>query len=215
MLDGGKYTFAGDQLRSLLRPGMLSIADENPGGAGITAVIADAAHDGGVAVGGDRDRAALANGRPGITAADQLRSLLCPHPAAAGEHPGRSDTSGTAGGVIAGAAHDGGVAVGGDRDRPTLVNGVPGITAADQLRSLLRPHPAAAGKHPRCSDGTTSTLTSVIAGGAYDGGVAVRGDRDRAAFIRLVEIAAAHKLRALLRKLRQRWVCGVDERAKN
>src|SRR5262249_7894708 len=61
-------------------------------------VVLRPAHDGGVAVGGQRDGAAL-RGEANRAAADQLVSLLGPNPAAAGEHPRRAGR-GAKGGVV-------------------------------------------------------------------------------------------------------------------
>src|SRR5262245_21055289 len=95
------------------------------------------ADDGGVAVGGQGDRGAI----PGTRTFDGERGTIpSPHPAAAGEHPGRS--------ILVDAdrpADDGGVAVGGERN---------GAAEAEtwltrtQTVALLGPHPAAAGEHP-------------------------------------------------------------------
>ena len=73
-------------------------------------VVFDPAHDGGVAVGGQRDRDAL-TGVSNRAGADQLASLLGPDAAAAGEDPRRPGVR-----VVSRPAHDGGVAVSGQRD---------------------------------------------------------------------------------------------------
>ena len=75
--------------------------------------------------------------------ADQLAALLGPDAAAAGKDPRRSGVR-----VVVRPAHDGGVAVGGQRDGGAL-RGSSNRAGADQLRSLLGPDAAAAGEDPR------------------------------------------------------------------
>ena len=75
--------------------------------------------------------------------ADQLVALLGPDTAAAGEHPRRPGLA-----VVGPPAHDGGVAVGGQRDGQALA-GASNSAGADQLVALLGPDTAAAGEHPR------------------------------------------------------------------
>src|SRR5262249_2682673 len=128
------------------------------------AVVAIAARDGGVA--GERDGEALKGVSP-RAGADQFVALLAPHPAAAGEHPRRP------GGTVVRPAHDGEVAVAGQRDRPALLGGTPSA-GADQLASLLAPQPAAAGEDPRRAG------SAVVIPPAHDGGVAVRATGDLA-----------------------------------
>ena len=149
------------------------------------AVVGKPADDRGVAVARQRDRVALLGGSHSA-AADQLRALLAPHPAAAGEDPRRSGAA-----VVAGPAHDRGVAVGGQRDRIALLGGSHSA-AADELRALLAPHPAAAGEDPRRSG------AAVVGVPAHDRGVAVGGQRDRIALHGGSHSAAADQLRALL-----------------
>ena len=84
-------------------------------------------------------------GRSNRSAPDQFAALWSPHPVAAGEHPRRADIA-----VVAIPADDGGVAVGGQRDGAALL-GRSNRPEADQLAALLRPHPVAAGEHPRCA----------------------------------------------------------------
>jgi hypothetical protein len=80
------------------------------------------AHDGGVAVGGQRDGPALLRGTH--VGADQLASLLGPHTVAAGVHPRCSAEPRVALNIkikaVGRPAHDGGVAVGGQRDGANL-----------------------------------------------------------------------------------------------
>ena len=73
------------------------------------------AHDGGVAVGGQRDGVALV-GVSNRAGADQLAALLGPDTAAAGVDPRRPGAR-----VVVRPAHDGGVAVGGQRDGVALL----------------------------------------------------------------------------------------------
>src|SRR5262249_61540949 len=109
-------------------------------------VAACPTEDGSVA--GQRDGGALW-AVPSRAGADQLVFLLGPNPAAAGEYPRRADArAGTAARVVARPAHEGGVAVGGQRDGGAL-GGVPSRASADQLVSLLGPDAAAAGEDAR------------------------------------------------------------------
>jgi hypothetical protein len=126
----GKPNRAGaDQLTALLGPDAVAagVDPRRPGGPGVPIP----AHDGGVAVAGQRDGQALPalsdRARP-----DQLEALLGPDAVAAGVDPRRPGGPG-----VNGPAHDGGVAVAGERDGPALL-GVSNRVAADQLRPLLR-----------------------------------------------------------------------------
>ena len=75
--------------------------------------------------------------------ADQLAALLGPDTAAAGVDPRRPGAR-----VVGRPAHDGGVAVGGQRDGEALFGGS-NRAGADQLAALLGPDTAAAGVDPR------------------------------------------------------------------
>ena len=75
--------------------------------------------------------------------ADQLAALLGPDTAAAGVDPRRPGAR-----VVGSPAHDGGVAVGGQRDGAAL-SGISNRAGADQLAALLGPDAAAAGIDPR------------------------------------------------------------------
>ncbi len=85
--------------------------------------------------------------------------------------------------MIARAAHDGGVAVGGNGDGCTLGPQAASIFARrpDQL-GLLPPDTTPAREHPRRpgrSDGRRPIAISIVgAGSTHDGGVAVRGQCD-------------------------------------
>src|SRR5437870_2516293 len=121
-------------------------------------------------------------------------ALLCPSAAAAREHPcrpGRANAKPIRR-VVAGATHDGGVAVRRERNGCALT-GISDRTAADELLALLLPDIAAAGKHPR-----RSGLVSV-GPTAHDRGVAVRGQRDRHPLPGISDRTAADELLALLR----------------
>ena len=106
-------------------------------------VVGIPAHDDGVAVGGQRDGVALA-GVSNRAGADQLAALLGPDSPAAGVDPRRPDV----GVVSSNPAHDGGVAIGGQRDGVALLGGS-NSAGADQLAALLGPDAAAAGEDPR------------------------------------------------------------------
>src|SRR6266542_4302720 len=128
----------------------------------IPRVVSRPAHDGGIAIGGQRDGRALAGASHSV-GADELLALLGPDAAAAGEHPRRPGLA-----VIGPPAHDGAVAVGRKCDRHALT-GLSHSTGADKLLALLRPGTAAAtGEHPR---GLGPPAT-------HDGGVAVGRERD-------------------------------------
>src|SRR5208282_1372733 len=138
-LSGSSDRAGAGELRSGLRPHPAALG-KNPGRS-VVGIIAEPAHHGGVAVGGQRDRIALQRGA-GIAATDQLRSLLAPHDAALRKDPGGAVVR-----IIAVAADDGGVAGARQRDRDTLC-GAPHGAGADELRALLGPDAAAAGKDP-------------------------------------------------------------------
>ena len=128
-------------------------------------VVARPTHDGGVAVGGQRDGAALTGGSS-CSRADQLASLLGPDTAAAREDPRRPGAI-----VVDRPTHDGRVAVGGQRDGDALSGGS-SRSRADQLASLLGPDTAAAREDPRRPGAV------VVARPTHDGRVAVGGQRD-------------------------------------
>src|SRR5262249_27448657 len=99
-------------------------------------------------------------------------------------HPGRAGAI-----VVAAPADDRGVAA--KRDGGALGGGSNGA-AADQLVSLLGPHSAAGGEHPRRAD------IIIVARTAYDGAAAVAGQCDRLALARGSNRAGSDQL-ALLR----------------
>ncbi len=128
-------------------------------------VVGSPAHDGGVSVGGQRDRAPLSGGS-NRAGADQLVALLGPNIAAAGIDPRRPGV-----GIVFYPAHDGDVAVGGQCDGVALLGGS-NRAGADQLAALLGPHTDAAGVDPRRPG------ARVVAIPAHDGGVTVGGQGD-------------------------------------
>ena len=123
------------------------------------------AHDGGVAVVGQRDRSALKS-CPYRAAAEQLAALLRPGPAALGEDPRGPGVR-----VVPIPAHESGIAVAGQRNRRALKGGSY-CTCANQLTALLRPDTAATGKKPCCPG------VRVVGISTHDGGIAVVGQRD-------------------------------------
>jgi hypothetical protein len=182
-LAGGSSRAGAGQLAALLAP--------DSAAAGVdprrtrTRVVGNPAHDGGVAVAGQRDGDALArvSNRAG---ADQLAALLAPDSAAAGVDPRRTGTR-----VVFRPAYDGGVAVAGQRDGDGLAR-VSNRAGADQLAALLGPDTAAAGVDP------SRPGVLVVPGPAYDGGVAVAGQRDGDGLARVSNRAGADQLAALL-----------------
>src|SRR5262249_23523586 len=106
-----------------------------------------------------RDGAAFVGGS-NRAAADQLVSVLNPHSIAAREQPCCTSK------IVGRSAHDGGIAVVRQRDGGAL-KGDSNRAAADQLASLLRPHPTAAGERPH------RTGIRVTGTPAHDRGVAV------------------------------------------
>ena len=80
-------------------------------------------------------------------------------------------------GVVEGPADEGGVAVGGQRDGVALCGYGSNRAGADELRPLLGPDAAAAGKDPRRPG------ERVVASPADEGGVAVGGQRDGEALL--------------------------------
>ena len=120
-------------------------------------VVFNAAHDGGAAVGGQRDGEAL-SGVSNRAGADQLGA---PDSPAARVDPRRPSVQ-----VVKRPAHDGGVAVGGQRNGGAL-SGVANRAGADQLVARLGPDTIAAGEDPR------RPAVRVVGRPAHDGGVAV------------------------------------------
>src|SRR5262249_25074885 len=111
-----------DQLVALLGPHTIA-AGENPYRRVL--IVARPAHPSSVAVARDRTRPALlvVSNRPG---AHQLAPLLCPTTIPADEPPRRLAP------VVARPAHQGGIAVGGERNRRALLGGSNRV-GADQL----------------------------------------------------------------------------------
>jgi hypothetical protein len=79
-----------------------------------------------------RDGAALTEVSNSSAGSDQLAALLRPHPTAAGKDPCRADAA-----IVGIPAHDGGVAVGGQRDGEALADEGSNSAGADQLRAFL------------------------------------------------------------------------------
>ncbi len=170
------------QLRPLLGPHPAR-AREHPRRA-LRAVVVPAADQRGVAVGGERDEdAELA---VVLFAAGELRSLLAPRPARAGEGPRRAR-----GGVVLGPADQRGVAVGRERDARAEF-AFSGLAGAGELSALLGPGRARAREHPGRAD------VAVVAGPADQRGVAVGGERDARAEPAVSDLAGAGQLFALL-----------------
>jgi hypothetical protein len=101
------------------------------------------------------------NGVSDSAGTDQL-GLLRPHSAAADEHPRRANVR-----VISMTAHDGGFAIGGQRDGKALLRSSD-IVAANQL-DLLAPSSAAARKDP------CRAKAGVVVRPSHDGSIAVGG----------------------------------------
>ena len=117
-----------DQLAALLGPDTAAAGVDPRRPA--APVVVRPAHDGGVAVGRQRDGDAL-SGLSNRAGADQLAALLGPDIAAAGVDPRRPGEP-----VVDNPAHDGGLAVGRQRDGPALLGGSNHV-GADQLRSRV------------------------------------------------------------------------------
>src|SRR6516165_7976369 len=106
----------------------------------VAPIVAKPARYGSVAVSGERNRPALLGGSD-RAGADQLVALLGPDTIFAGENPYRPGVP------VARPAHQGGIAVGGERNRHALIGG--SIRAgADQLVALLGLDTVAAGENP-------------------------------------------------------------------
>src|SRR5207247_9070251 len=105
-------------------------------------VVAGPAHDGSMAVRGERDRAALICVSHSASA-NELLALLSPDTVITGEHPCRPNLA-----VVGPPAHNGRVAVGGQRYRHALA-GASRSAGADKLVPLLPPDTATTGEHPR------------------------------------------------------------------
>jgi hypothetical protein len=147
-LNGASSRAGADQLRSLLGPDTVS-ANVDPSRTD-DIVVAIATHNGGVAVAGQRNGVALNSG-PNRAGADQLVALLRPDAVAAGEDPRRACQR-----VVERPAHDGGVAVGGQRNGLALLDALragSNRAGADQLAALLSPDTVAAGVDPCRTDG--------------------------------------------------------------
>ena len=104
---------------------------------------------------------------PTRAGADQLRSLLGPDAAAAGEHPRRADTC-----VVADPAHDRGVAVGRQRNGKALV-------AVDPIAPVPTSFDPCWLQTRLLRVNTHAAPATVVAGSTHDGGVAVGGQRHR------------------------------------
>jgi hypothetical protein len=106
-------------------------------------------------------------------------------------------------GIVAGPAHDGGVAVGRKRDGGAL-GGVPNRAGADQLVALLGPDTAAAGGDPRRPD------ARIVVKPAHDSSVAVGGQRD-GSLVDGYNRAGADQLGPLLHELGKRQLRGKKQ----
>src|SRR5208282_3861312 len=201
---GRSNSAAADQLGSLLGPDTAALG-EHPRRPDAT-VVGKSAHNGGVAIDGQRHGVALV-GASNTAGADQLGSLLGPDTAAVGEDPRRADIR-----AVAIPSHDGGVAVGGQRDGGALYR-FPDRAGADQLGSLLGPDTAAASKDPRRPHRAAVAVVVVIP--AHDRGVTVGGQRNGRALVGGSNRAGADQLRSLLGELCRRWLRGANERAEN
>src|SRR5262249_41652036 len=173
-----------DQFVSLLGP-HAAAAGEYPRRADTT-VIAIPAQDGGVAVGGQRDRMALRS-FAGRVVADQLAPLLGPYSAAAAEYPRRASVD-----VVAPSAHEGGVSVGGERNRDALVGWASSPAHPEQLGSLLGPYAPTAGKHPG------RAFSPGVGSPSHDSGVAVRRQCNGEALVGTANRIVANQLAPLL-----------------
>jgi hypothetical protein len=171
-----------DQLVALLGPDTIA-AGENPYRPDVP--VARPAHQGGIAVGGERNRCTLL-GDSNPAGADQLVALLGPDTIGAGENPYRPGVPG-----IATPAHQGGVAVGGERNREALL-GVSNRAGADQLVALLGPDTIATGENPYRPG------ERLVATPAHQGGIAVGGKRNREALLGSSNRAGADQLVPLL-----------------
>ena len=131
--EGGSSNAVGGGQLLLLGPGSAAANEDirRPCATSPANVLARPAHDGGVPVGGQRDRGAEGGSSSAVGGGQLL--LLGPGSAAAGEDPGRPCLT-----VVGRPAQDGRVAVGGHRDGPALLGGSTSAAGADQLRPLLR-----------------------------------------------------------------------------
>jgi integrase len=116
--------------------------------------------------------------------ANQFVALLRPDSSTTGEHPRRPGCAETewhrsSPRIIARPANDGGVAVGGQRDRHALAC-VSHSASSDELLALLRPDTTAAGEHP------CRPSPAVVGPPAHNGGVTVHGQRNRHALACIV-----------------------------
>ena len=133
-------------------------------------------------------RAPGAEGHPYVAGADELVTLLRPHPARAGKDPHGAGVV-----VVPGSAHQRRVAVCGKGNGNPLTRGSH-RAGADQLAALLRPRVAGAGEHP----GGAGAI--VVSGSAHERGVAVCGKGD-GSLSRAPHPAGADKLAASLQPL--------------
>jgi hypothetical protein len=154
-------------------------------------VVGTPAHDGGAAIGGQRDGDAL-SGVSNRAGTDQFVALLGPDTAAAVIDPRRPGPP-----VVERPAHNGGVAVVGQRDGEALGR-ASNRAGADQLVALLGPDTVAAGEDPRRPG------DRIVGNATHDGGVAVGRQRDGPALLGESDHAGANQLRSLLRELRHR-----------
>src|SRR5262249_1264884 len=131
-------------------------------------IVTIPAHDGGIAVGRDRDLGALfyvAN-RAG---ADQLAALLGPNTAAADKDPCGAGVV-----IVAGSSNNCGIAVAGQSNGSALKAAAgTNRTGPDQLVALLHPNAVRAFETPCGAD------AQIVPRPSQDGGVAVGGQRDR------------------------------------
>ena len=151
-----------DQLAALLGPDTIA-AGEDPRRPAVH-VVGRPAHDGGVAIVRQRDGDAL-SGASNRTAADQLVALLGPNTAAARVDPRRPSVQ-----VVKRPAHDGGVAVVGQRDGEAL-GGASNRAGADQIAALVGPD-------------TIAEMTVFSADSAGQGTIYIGGVADAVAFDR-------------------------------
>src|SRR4029077_14472204 len=124
--------------------------------------------------------------------AGELRALLAPGDAGAGEHPGRPETA-----VVRPAADERGLTVRGQRDAATEVT-MAFLVAGLELRALLAPGDAGASEHP------DRPVVAAIAGRTDQRRLAVGGQRHASAEVALADAPFARELRALLFPARAR-----------